>query len=90
MRLRDISLAEAEAFLAKHERHYKTAAEPLGAMAVVEDDGQVHGVVIVGRRAQGVGELTHVYCDGVSQGYTLLYGAAWRVLKAYGYESAIL
>lgn len=90
MRLADISLADAEAFLAKHERHYKTAAEPLGATAVVEDDGTIHGVVIVGRRGPGVGELRHVYCDGVSQGYTLLYGAAWRILKAYGYETAIL
>ena len=89
MRLVDISLADAEAFLAKHERHYKTSAEPLGASAVEDDEG-IHGVVIVGRRSPGVGELTHVYCDGASQGYTLLYGAAWRILKAYGYTSTIL
>jgi hypothetical protein len=89
VRLVDISLADAEAFLATHERHYKTSAEPLGASAV-EDDRGLHGVVIVGRRGPGVGELTHVYCDGASHGYTLLYGAAWRILKAYGYTSAIL
>jgi hypothetical protein len=44
----------------------------------------------LGRRADGDGELAHIYVDGVSQGYSLLYGACWRALKALGYEKARL
>lgn len=85
----DISLKEAEEFLAKHERHYKAPVEPICAIAVKDDLG-IHGAAILGRREPGCGELAHIYVDGVSQGYSLLYGACWRALKALGYEKAVL
>ena len=97
MKIIDLSVADAEAFLAKHERHYKAPVEAICAIGVGEDfeqQGQticsLHGAAILGRRAAGVGELAHIYVDGASQGYSLLYGACWRALKALGYESAIL
>ena len=37
-----------------------------------------------------VAELAHIYVDGTSQGYSLLYGACWRALKALGYVKCVL
>jgi hypothetical protein len=89
MRVVDLSLKDAEAFLSKHERHYKSPAEPICAIGV-SDSGGLHGAAILGRRENAVGELAHIYVDGASQGYSLLYGACWRALKALGYEKAVL
>ena len=84
-----LSVKDAEVFLAKFERHYKAPVEPICAIGVSED-GKLHGAAILGRNAEGDGELCHIYVDGVSQGYSLLYGAVWRTLKALGYKRAIL
>lgn len=88
MRTIDISVKDAEAFLAKHDRHYKAPVEAICAIAV-EDESGIHGAAILGRREPGLGELAHIYVDGISQGYSLLYGACWRALKALGYEKAV-
>ncbi len=98
MQILAISLKEAEAFLSKHERHYKSYAEPICAIAVGEpDDGpegnrapEIHGAAILGRNDRDTAELAHIYVDGTSQGYSLLYGACWRALKALGYAKAVL
>lgn len=101
MRTIDLSVKDAEDFLAKHERHYKAPVEAICAIGVGEDVEEtnavcskqafkLHGAAILGRREPGVGELAHIYVDGISQGYSLLYGACWRALKALGYEKAIL
>lgn len=89
MRIVALSMKEAEEFLGKHERHYKTPAEPICAIGVGDESG-LHGAAILGRREDGDGELTHIYVDGISQGYSLLYGAVWRAFKALGYEKAAL
>ena len=92
-----LSLKDAEAFLSKHERHYKAPVEALCAIGVGEDvmDGKkviqtVHGAAILGRKYGRTAELAHIYCDGASQAYSLLYGACWRALKALGYDATIL
>ena len=97
-----LSVKDAEAFLAKFDRHYKAPVEAICAIGVGEYDAgtedaqneieilKLHGAVILGRNLDGDAELCHVYCDGTSQGYSLLYGAAWRALKALGYKRAIL
>lgn len=84
-----ISVAEAEAFLKAHERHYKAPVESICAIAVTEG-ATLHGAAILGRRDNETAELAHIYVDGASQGYSLLYGACWRALKALGYKSVIL
>lgn len=89
MRVADLSVKEAEEFLAKHDRHYKAPVEAICAIGVADADG-LHGAAILGRKAAGVGELAHIYVDGASQGYSLLYGACWRALKALGYETTVL
>ena len=96
-----LSVKDAEAFLAKHERHYKAPVEAICAIGVGDYNDatvginepevlQLHGAAILGRNADGDGELAHIYVDGISQGYSLLYGACWRALKALGYKRAIL
>jgi hypothetical protein len=89
LRVTDLSVKDAEAFLSKHERHYKAPVEAICAIGVADESG-LHGAAILGRKDSGLGELAHIYVDGASQGYSLLYGACWRALKALGYEKAIL
>lgn len=84
-----LSVKDAEEFLKDHERHYKAPIEAICAIGVAEE-GVLHGAVILGRRDHKTAELAHVYCDGASSAYTMLYGSAWRVLKALGYEQTIL
>jgi len=89
MKVVTLSVKEAEEFLAKHERHYKAPVEPLCAIGVGDEAG-LHGAAVLGRRDEKTAELAHIYADGSSQAYSLLYGNAWRVLKALGYEQTIL
>lgn len=84
-----LSVKEARDFLKDHARHYKAPAEPICAIGVRDRDG-IHGAAILGRNADGDGELAHIYCDGASSGYSLLYGAVWRAFKALGYKKAYL
>lgn len=84
-----LSVKDAETFLAKHERHYKSPVDPICAIGVSEGE-TLHGAAILGRKSDGDAELAHIYVDGASQGYSLLYGACWRALKALGYKRTIL
>ena len=84
-----LSVKEAEEFLKAHERHYKAPVEAICAIGAA-DESVVHGAAILGRREDGDAELAHIYVDGTSQGYSLLYGACWRALKALGYKRAWL
>ena len=90
-----ISVKEAEQYLKDHDRHYKTGAEPICAIGVGEPGGpndlpELRGAAILGRRQDGDAELAHIYVDGTFQGYSILYGACWRALKALGYKRAVL
>lgn len=84
-----MTLEDAEAFLAKHQRHYVAPAKKLCAIGVKGEDG-LHGAAVLGMREDGDAELAHIYVDGVSQGYTMLYGACWRALKALGFKKTAL
>lgn len=94
-----ISVKQAEEFLKAHERHYKVPVEAIAAIGIgkMEDSGAIggeilvlHGAAILGRRPDGDAELAHIYVDGTFQGYSILYGACWRALKALGYKRAWL
>jgi hypothetical protein len=89
MHTRSISLREATEFLAAHERAYKEPAEPICAIGVADGD-QLHGAAILGRLDNDTAALAHIYVDGSFQGYSLLYGACWRALKALGYKKTVL
>ena len=89
METQAISVKDAEAFLASHERHYKAPVEAICAIGIGEA-GTLHGAAILGRREDGDAELAHIYVDGTFQGYSILYGAVWRALKALGYKRTVL
>lgn len=84
-----LSVKDAEEFLKKHERHYKAPVEAICAIGVGDESG-LHGAAILGRRPDGDAELAHIYVDGISLGYSVLYGACWRALKALGYKKTVL
>lgn len=88
MHIVPLTVTQAEEYLKAHERHYKAPAEKICAIGVGEG-GVIHGAAILGTNGTD-GELAHIYCDGASQAYSLLYGACWRALKALGYQKAVL
>lgn len=89
-----ITLSEANAFVATHHRHHKPVVGHKFSIAV-SVEGRVRGVVIVGRpvaRRLDNGwtlEVNRCCTDGVKNGCSALYGAAWRAAKALGYKRLI-
>ena len=94
MEITPINLREANAFVAKLHRHHKPVPGCKFCVAVAED-GQVVGVVIVGRpvsRRLDNGwtlEVNRCCTDGSRNACSMLYGAAWKVAKALGYKRLI-
>ena len=90
-----INLDEANAFVAVHHRHHKPVPGAKFSIAVSDDAGAVRGVAIVGRpvaRRVDDGwtlEVNRCCTDGVRNGCSMLYGAAWRAAKALGYRRLI-
>ena len=89
-----ITFKEANAFVATHHRHHKPVPGCKFVLAVSDDD-QVRGVAIIGRpvaRMLDDGwtlEVNRCCTDGVRNGCSALYGAAWRVARALGYRKII-
>ena len=82
-----LSVKEAEAFLAKHERHYKAPVEAICAIGVQDSEG-LHGAAILGRRDAETAELAHIYVDGVSQGtYAIPIGQGLSVYDTAVYDT---
>jgi hypothetical protein len=94
LQLQPVTFAEAAAFVAEHHRHHQS---PPGAkFAIAINDGEkVRGVVIVGRPVARMlddgwtAEVTRCCTDGVKNGCSMLYGAAWRAARALGYRKLI-
>ena len=90
-----INLNEAKAYVAKFHRHHKPPVGHKFSLAVADPTGTVRGVAIIGRpvaRHLDNGwtlEVTRCCTDGVRNGCSILYGAAWRVTKAMGYKRLI-
>lgn len=90
-----LNLKEANAFVAKFHRHHKPTVGHKFSLGVADESGTVRGVAIVGRpvaRHLDNGwtlEVNRCCTDGVRNGCSILYGAAWRVAKAMGYRRVI-
>lgn len=89
-----ITLAEANAFVSLHHRHHKPVPGSKFCIAVSDGD-TVRGVAIVGRPVARLSdngwtlEVNRCCTDGVKNGCSMLYGAAWRAAKALGYRRLI-
>jgi hypothetical protein len=93
LEIQPISLAEANAFVAKHHRHHKPVVGHKYSIAVADDE--IRGVAIVGRpvsRHLDDGwtlEVNRVCTDGARNACSMLYAAAWNAAKAMGYKRLI-
>jgi len=94
LQLTPITLREANAFVEQHHRHHGPSRGCIVCVAVALD-GAVRGVAIVGRPvARGAddgwtAEVTRCCSDGARNACSMLYGAAWRAVRALGYRKLI-
>ena len=90
-----VSLAEANAFVAKNHRHHRPVVGCKFCIAVANEQGVIVGVAIIGRpvaRMLDNGwtlEVNRSCTDGTKNANSMLYGAAWRATKAMGYRKLI-
>ena len=94
--IRPISITEAVAFVIKH--HRRLGAPSAGhkfAIAVEDDFRHIRGVLIAARpvaRAlddEHTLEIARVATDGMRNANSKLYGHAWRIAKAMGYDRMV-
>ncbi|MFE1961545.1 XF1762 family protein [Streptomyces sp. NPDC059479] len=89
-----VSFQQARAFIAAHHRHHGPPQGMKFALGVAAD-GALVGVAVVGRPVarhldDGVSaEVTRTCTDGTAHANSKLYGAAWRVARALGYQRMI-
>jgi hypothetical protein len=94
LRVTPIDFAEANAFVAMHHRHHKPMPGVKFCVAVSEGD-TVRGVAMVGRPVARMSdngltlEVNRCCTDGARNACSMLYGAAWRVAKALGYQRLV-
>jgi hypothetical protein len=85
-------LKQANEFVARLHRHHKPVVGHRFSIAVVNEDGCVCGVAIVGRPVARMlqdgwtVEVTRLCTDGTDNAASALYGAAWRSAKERGYR----
>ena len=95
LRVVPTSLEEANAFVAEHHRHHDPVTGHKYSIAIADDANKVRGVVIVGRPVSRMSdngwtlEVNRCCTDGVPNGCSMLYRAAWRAARAMGYTHLI-
>lgn len=94
MEAKQITLAEANAFVLTHHRHHDAAVGHKWSIAAYKD-GRLCGVAIVGRPTgryldDGMTlEITRLATDGTHNACSFLYAAAARRAKREGYKKII-
>ncbi|RRV41316.1 hypothetical protein EGJ86_07475 [Pseudomonas sp. o96-267] len=89
-----LSLAEANAFVSKHHRHHGPVQGHKFSIGLVYGT-EVVGVAIIGRPVarhldDGLTlEVTRCCTNGIRNGCSKLYGAAWMASRAMGYRRLI-
>jgi hypothetical protein len=95
MNLKPLHSKEAMEFIAKHHRHHLPPQGWKFGIGLMQDNKLV-GVITVGRpvsRRMDDGYTAEVtrccLIDGIKNGCSMLYGAAWRAARAMGYHRII-
>lgn len=89
-----VSLAEANKFVEEHHRHHKPVVGHKFSIGCADGE-KIVGVAIVGRpvsRHLDDGwtlEVTRLCTDGTKNACSMLYGAAWRAVRAMGYKRLV-
>jgi hypothetical protein len=95
LRIRPCTLRDANAFVAEKHRHHKPTVGHKFSISCVNDEGEIVGVVIVGRPVSrhlddGItAEVNRLCTDGTKNACSMLYSAAWRAAKGMGYTRLI-
>lgn len=90
-----LTFRQGAEFVARYHRHSKPPQGCKFVLGVCDNEGDLHGVAIVGRplaRALDDGltaEVTRTCTDGWPNTNSALYGAAWRVCRAMGYRRLV-
>lgn len=86
-----LTLAEANAFVTEHHRHHGPLRFHRFSIGVVDEEGVLRGVAIVGRpvsrhRDDGrTAEVGRVATDGCPNACSALLAACWRAARAMGF-----
>jgi hypothetical protein len=89
------TVEKAREYVEHVHRHHTASTGARICIAVVDDDGNVRGVAMIGRPVARVLddgwtlEVNRVATDGVENGCSALYGAARRIAGALGYSRLI-
>lgn len=89
-----ITLREAHAFVSLYHRHHSPSRGGIFAVACATGPA-IRGVAVVGRPVARqlqdgyTAEVTRLATDGVRNGCSLLYAAAWRAARAMGYRRIV-
>jgi len=90
-----LTLAAANAFIKAHHRHHGIVAGYKFAIGVIDNMGDLRGVVVVGRPVARhfddgyTAEVTRMCTDGIRNGCSFLYSAAARTAREMGYVRII-
>lgn len=89
-----ITVEKANEYIARWHRHNKPRLAKF-AVSVVDDDGEVRGVALVGRPVAPAiddgraAEILRVATDGTRNACSMLYGAARKAARAMGHDPII-
>jgi hypothetical protein len=89
-----ITFREAVSFIEQHHRHHRPPRGCLFCIGVAHEEAII-GVAVVGRPVSRMlqdgwtAEVTRVATDGSFNGCSMLYGAAWRAVRAIGYRKLV-
>ncbi|WP_344961176.1 XF1762 family protein [Streptomyces thioluteus] len=95
LHIRPMSFSDACAYVKQHHRHHRPPQGHKFSLGVVNDDGCLVGVAIVGRPVARhfddgfTVEVTRVATDGTPNACSALYAAAWRTARSAGYRRAL-
>lgn len=94
MEIVPISLEEANAFVSEHHRHHDPVIGHKFSVGLASY-GRIRGVAIVGRPVSRMSddgwtlEVSRCCTDGIKNGCSMLYRAAWKAALAMGYRRLI-
>jgi len=89
-----VTLKEARAYVTRHHRHHRAPHMALFAVAVGDSEG-IHGVAVLSQPTVRMlcdgwtVEVSRCCTDGAKNACSMLYGAAWRAVKALGYRRCV-
>ena len=95
LRIRPITVKEAQAYVRQFHRHHRPPCGCRFALQVLDEHGEIHGVAMGNRPVSRVLddgltlEISRVCTDGYPNAPSKLYGAMRRVAQAMGYQKIV-